>query len=305
MANRLAPAHFLSALLALVIAGMFAFPGSPQGAGRTSGILLSVEKGETSGNFFVEPIAVMNHGAFEKPPDSCAANNPEAQRFQSSYFRTGRTYHLLFGGMHVGTITISPPIANFAGGIAELNGSLVLQDGEMALATDASTLGNRESYRRAPDSEEHAAAELFAKNMFRGTGSHDDSLGRMQLDSLTVTKLNHGGEPALIGTAEVAAEGLSKGNRFIFFVATKAKNADVYSPSFIWYNHPEGDAEAEKLQLVDVIDLDGDSINELVVVVSYLENHRFQIFKVASGAAHSSGSPAWQKIYESANLGCK
>ncbi len=216
MPKRRAGLSLSFALLTIFFAATLAFPSAPQVAGRTNGILLSVEKGETSGDFWVEPIAVVNKGEFEKPPDFCDRNSPEAQRFQSQYFKAGRTYQLLFGGANAGTITISPAIANFSGGIAELNGSLVLEEGDMALATNSTNLTKQSGYRRAPTQEERSAAEDLARSMFRGTGSSDDAASRMKLDSLTVAQLVQGGSPGLIGTAEVAGENISKYNRFLF-----------------------------------------------------------------------------------------
>lgn len=304
MPKRRAGLSLSFALLTIFFAATLAFPSAPQVAGRTNGILLSVEKGETSGDFWVEPIAVVNKGEFEKPPDFCDRNSPEAQRFQSQYFKAGRTYQLLFGGANAGTITISPAIANFSGGIAELNGSLVLEEGDMALATNSTNLTKQSGYRRAPTQEERSAAEDLARSMFRGTGSSDDAASRMKLDSLTVAQLVQGGSPGLIGTAEVAGENISKYNRFLFFVGAKQRNAAAYSPYFTWYSHPHDDADAETLQLVDVVDFDGRGTSALIVLVGYAETHRFQIYKPGAGSSPGAIGGAWQKIYES-GLGCK
>jgi hypothetical protein len=264
-----------------------------------------VEKGETSGDFWVEPIAVVNKGEFEKLPDFCGPKNGDAQRFQLQYFKPGRTYQLLFGGANSGTITLSPAIANFFGGIAELNGSLVLDEGDMALATNSSNLAKQSGYRRAPTSEERAAAEDVARSAFRSSGSSDDAVSRMKLDSLTVAQLVQGGSPGLIGTAEVAGESISKYNRFLFFIGAKERSASAYQPYFIWYNHPHDDADAETLQLVDVVDFDGSGTSALILVVGYAESHRFQIYKPGAGNSPGVAGGAWQKIYESGLLGCR
>jgi hypothetical protein len=305
MTKRRVGIHFLLALLPLIFAAAIAIPSPPQVLGRTNGILLSVEKGETSGDFWVEPIAVVNKGEFEKLPDFCGPKNEEAQRFQSQYFKSGRTYQLLFGGANAGTIKISPAIANFFGGIAELNGSLVLKDAEMALATNSPNLTKQSGYRRAPTDEERAAAESLARSLFRSTGSSADAVSRMKLETLTVAQLVQGGSPGLIGTAEVAGESISKSNRFLFFVGAKERSASTYSPYFSWYGHPASDADAETLQLVDVVDFNGDGTSELILVEGYAEAHRFQIYKPGAGSSPGAVGGAWQKIYESGLLGCK
>jgi hypothetical protein len=298
--------RLLPALLFITFAAAIALPSPPQVLGRTNGILLSVEKGETSGDFWVEPIAVVNKGEFEKLPDFCGPKNEDAQRFQSQYFKAGRTYQLLFGGANAGTIKISPAIANFFGGIAELNGSLVLEDAEMALATNSPNLTKQSGYRRPPTQEERATAEELARNAFRSSGSSDDAVRRMKLETLTVAQLVQGGSPGLIGTAEVAGEGEKKGNRFLFFAAKKNKNADKYFISFKWFNNPDYDADAETLQLVDVVDFNAEGAGELVVVVGYAENHRFQIYKQFAVSMRGTNEfDVWNKIYESGLLGCK
>ena len=67
-------------------------------------------------------------------------------------------------------------------------------------------------------------------------------------------------------------------------------------PSVLWYRHPQLATEGEAVYVVEVIDLDGDGINELIARRVFYENYRYEVYRRQDGR--------WKEIFETEVLGC-
>ena len=67
-------------------------------------------------------------------------------------------------------------------------------------------------------------------------------------------------------------------------------------PSVVWYQKAQSETEAEAVYIVDLIDLDGDGVNELVVRRAFYENYRYEVYKRRNGK--------WEQIFKTDILGC-
>jgi hypothetical protein len=60
----------------------------------------------------IDPIVIINGGRFIVPPDGVNElagrfnDTPQSSKFAATYFRSGQTYQLLFGGGKMGTATV-------------------------------------------------------------------------------------------------------------------------------------------------------------------------------------------------------
>lgn len=78
----------------------------------------------------------------------------------------------------------------------------------------------------------------------------------------------------------------------LFFVAKTTGNV----ASVIWYQHPQSETDAEALYLVDLMDLLGDGVNELIVRRVFYENYRYEVYK--------RQGQEWKQIFQTAVFGC-
>jgi hypothetical protein len=278
-------------------------PSAQQKIEQREIVLFSVNGNTQSGrNVIIEPIAKIRGTNYQEPPDLCTPNDPEANRFQKKYFNVNHQYSVQFGGVAVGSLMVVPTENKYESYAAEMNVSLPLAFRQDAIATDSKKIGNAWGYRRHATRGENIAAKDLAEHLFIANHVPRSSLKYMKVEQLTVTQLERNGQPTMIVTAAIDHGTIDPDDDIeesLFFVATREKDAGTYSPSLVVYEKPTGAADAEKVYLVDVVDLDGDGTNEIVTMPQYYETTRFQIYK------RDNGGKTWKKIYQTGFLGCE
>ena len=217
-------------------------------------------------------------------------------QFDKRFLRVGKHFRLLFGGGEVGSVTVTGEVPadcsedHLPVGVVET--SIRLGGQVRALATNSSSLGQRASARRAPNSNERAAALNLAQSIYRQKGVPAVMLKNMQTINLTATDLDGDGKFELIGSFTLhRTEGVSPHE--LFLLARPATQG--FEPDLVFYYG--NSSQWEQTLFVDQIDLDGDKTAELVLEKSQEpEANRIQIYKRQRGR--------WVRIYERPGWSC-
>lgn len=244
----------------------------------------------------IDPIVMIDRGRYVKPPEGISEaaghfkDTPQSAKFAAEYYRSGRTYELLFGGGRIGTAAV---IKRTGTACISLTASVRLQTAQKiggwvrALATDSDSLGSPESSRRAPSPTERSAVLELAKRTYRQRGVPASLINRITVTNLTAVDLDYDGNPELIGSFRIEQDGKA----YLLFLIG-AKRGDNYGIEL--QRHSEGLEGGE--DLVDELDVDGDGIGEVITIVSGSESWEYAIYKRKEGG--------WHLVYKGGGGGC-
>ncbi|MGB8506927.1 MAG: hypothetical protein WCD76_00845 [Pyrinomonadaceae bacterium] len=274
---------------------------APSAASET--VVFAVKKNVTddaaAGDATIDPVVIIRGGRFIAPPietevegaTASAANN--GKRFVANFYRPNRRYRLLFGGGEAGSVSVvkyeEPGCVGLTAN-ARLQTTLKLGGEVDALATNSEKLGGQ-NVRRAPDESERAVASKLAQSAFRQKNAKESTIAKMKTLNLTAVDLNKDGVSELVGAYLIEGQaGVEHALLMIF-----ERKGETYAPVMTWH-HFGSEADAEYRRLVDVLDLDGDGVSELVVQGLYYESHDYMIYKRQAGQ--------WRVAYKGGGGGC-
>jgi hypothetical protein len=277
---------------------------APQGSETT--VVFAVTKYQeadgATGDGMIDPIVVINRGRFTAPPEGPPSEGGETtpeiaagRRFVADFYRPNRKYRVLSGGGESGTASV---IKYVEPGCVGNEASVALQTGVklggqvLALATNSSTLGRGEGTRRAPTEQERAAALKLAQSTLGQKGVKASLIAKMETVNLTAADLNGDGKAELIGAFIIKG---AIGAEYALLMVFEPAGAG-FRAAMTWYVHTTGEAEVQYRRLVDVLDLDGDGVAEILVQGLYYESHNYMIYKKAAGQ--------WRVVYEGGGGGC-
>lgn len=235
----------------------------------------------------ITPIVIIAAGRYISPSE----NESEISKFVANYYRPDRRYRLLFGGGEAGTVTIEQPLTLQPGisEYAKVNSPVSLESNIRALATNAGALGRKQRSRRPPTANERTAVSELARKAYQQRGLLTSLLNRMETISLTASDLDRNGKVELIGSFEITTTD-PDAKYTLFLIAEQHGNR--YRAGVTWYHRgidPEGFDWKQQL-LVDHLDLDGDGIDEVIVIGEYYESWDYTIYKKQGGN--------WRSIYK-------
>ncbi len=195
-------------LFALVCGAGVAPPSSAQRrktiAAAPGTVVFAVTKGVDAEHALIDPIVVISSDGRYVMPVSGESGQSDLTRFAAAQYSAGRAYRVLSGGGEAGSLTIKEASAGEcqpAAATAVLQTTAKIGGNVMALATDSATLGRTPSSRRAPDSEERAAAIALAEKIYKRKGVGADALQRdLTVINLTATDLDRDNKSELIGS---------------------------------------------------------------------------------------------------------
>ena len=257
-------------------------PGSPAPAGSFA--LFAVDRKGT-----LEPVAIVQNGHLSEPPHpSPDGDSQDVLKFADTYFASGRSYHLLFGGADGGTARVveRKDSGTTLSAQAELHATAPIRGRIQALATDADNLARPSRSRRPASKEERDAALKVATDSFRTHGIPQEELGNVAVVNLTATNLDGGPNDELIGTFHVAVGELD--HTLFCILEKKGDSYDAPVSEFHAAQDPGG-ADRQEEVLVDRVDIDGDGTAEVVTVVRGSESSGYRIYSKKNGH--------WQPIY--------
>ncbi|MEW6129909.1 MAG: hypothetical protein AB1757_22940 [Acidobacteriota bacterium] len=248
-------------------------------------VIFAVNKYE-GGNTSIDPVVMLSGGRFINP----MAKDDEAslKAFTTKYLRVGQKYRLLFGGAENGSVTVKERytecICLTAGAEAQTTAKL---GGEVrALATTSSTLGAKQSSRRAPTPEERAAVMNLAKQAFKQNKVPAGFLANITTHNLTATDLDGDGKAELIGSFQV--NGYKDAPHALLLIVEP--QANDFKIGLSWFAQNNDEEMRESRRYIDQLDIDGDGVGEVFVESGYYESTDFTIYKKVKGV--------WRSVYK-------
>jgi hypothetical protein len=243
----------------------------------------------------IDPIVILDRGRYVQPPDGVDQDagrfhdTPASSKFAADYYRSGRTYNLLFGGGRIGTATVTGRTSIMCISLAasvRLETSRKIGGWVMALAADSDSLGVAESSRRALSPDERSTVLNLVRSVYRRRGiSLVDN--RITVTNLTAVDVDRDSNSELVGSFRIERD--EKAYLLFLIVVKRAGN---YRIELVRYD--EGLEKGE--DFVDALDLDGDGIGEVITQVSGSEVWVYAIYKRKAGR--------WQQVYKGGGGGC-
>jgi len=254
--------------------------GGQRGGGGT--VIFCLTK-DTEGSFHIQPIVIINGNKYTPPPVGAAAGI--RKQFTDTYFRVGRQYRVIFGGGEAGSLTVQNYVEDECGNLLAEAGAQTtarLGGAVQALAVSSDKIGSGTSSRRAPTEAERASALEVARAVYGQRGAGAALVGKMKTVNLTATDIERDGQFELIGTFQIDGGNEVMHNLFIIFEPTAAGK---YKAAWNWYLKGYEDRK-----LVDVVDLDGDGMAEVIGEGFEIENNFYVIYKRQAGT--------WRPVYK-------
>ena len=254
-------------------------------------VVFSIKKYPDS-DTHLEPIVIIKGGKYTYPP---VEEEVPSKQFTDTYFRVGRKYRMIFGGGDGGSVTVTKLIEpGCVGLLAQIDvESNVRLGGQVeALAVSNEKIGTGVSSRRAPTESERTQALEVARTTYIQRKAPPALLKKMNTVNLTAVDLDRDGKFEMIGGFNIPGGNMLAYNLFIIFEQTPAGK---YRAAWNWYQ--KGSEETyEDRSLVDVVDLDGDGVAEVIAEGSYYESNDYVIYKRQAGT--------WRPIYKGGGGGC-
>ncbi len=254
-------------------------------------VIFSIKK-YPDADIHIEPIVIMKAGKYTYPP---LDEDGPSKTFNDTYFRVGRKYRMLFGGGDAGSLTVSKLIEPGCVGLlaqVEVETSARFGGQVQALAVSDDKLGTGISSRRAPTESERAEALELARTVYIQRKAPAALVKKMTTVNLTAIDLNRDGKFEMIGGFNIQGANMLAYNLFVIFEQTPAGK---YRAAWNWYQ--KGSEESyEDRRLVDVIDLDGDGMAEVIAEGTYYESNDYVIYKRQAGT--------WRPLYKGGGGGC-
>ena len=254
-------------------------------------VVFSIKKYPDS-DTHIEPIVIIKGGKYTYPP---VEEDLPSKSFMETYFRVGRRYRMIFGGGDAGSVTVTKLIEPGCVGLlaqADVDSGVKLGGQVQALAVSNDKLGTGASSRRAPTETERAQALDLARAVFIQRKAPAALVKKMNTVNLTAVDLNRDGAFEMIGGFNLQGANLLAYNLFVIFEPTASGK---FRAAWNWYQ--KGSEESyEDRGLVDVIDLDGDGVSEVIAEGTYYESNDYVIYKRQAGT--------WRSIYKGGGGGC-
>jgi hypothetical protein len=254
-------------------------------------VVFSIKKYPDS-DVHIEPIVIINGGKYTSPPVN---DDVLSKTFNDTYFRVDRKYRLVFGGGDAGSLTVTKLIEPGCVGLlaqVDVETNLRLGGQVQALAVSNNRIGSGASSRRAPTEPERAEALELARTVYIQRKAPTALLKKMNTVNLTAVDLNRDGKFEMIGGFNIQGANMLAYNLFVIFEQTPAGK---YRAAWNWYQ--KGTEESyEDRGLVDVIDLDGDGVAEVIAEGTYYESNDYVIYKRQAGT--------WRPVYKGGGGGC-
>jgi len=275
------------ALTARVVAQQSAEPPSSNDAIIPVFELEEAERGE---GIAIDPILLLKGKQIQPVPNPCEEGSV-LTKFNNEYLKPGSIYSVVFGGAEAGTVTIKTPPPNSAESLVRLDSSVPIHGMTMALAVPPSGVSRKKSIRRGPTPDERKEAQELAKTILLEKAVKPSAADKLRVDQLAVVEFAPG-VPEIVASAAIElADELGMEDSLFFIAKTSGKDPEV-----IWYQHPQGETDAEAVYLVDLIDLEGDGVNELIVRRVFYENYRYEVYK--------RQGQEWKQIFQTEVFGC-
>ncbi|HCR49724.1 MAG TPA: hypothetical protein DIW24_08845 [Bacteroidetes bacterium] len=244
----------------------------------------------------MEPIVVLNAGQFEKPIPNLPENSTtEAfdqalNKAMSRFFPGNGKFSLYIGGVLSGKVQItsnSEGEGNNPAGLVNpvkiMTNALNAERFAIAANSEQFNAPGRKTRKLTPQ-EEQAILPL-AKSAFGGNRVNPALLDSIQTQAIRVYDLNGKGAETVIGDFVIehrssSAEGEAAISReLLFVIAEKVQGNFVMRVSAFGSSGEFATEDSQMIDLIDVLDVDGDGVFEVVVRRNMAESYDFAIYK--------------------------
>ena len=260
----------------------------------------------------IEPVAMVTKtpgpcaGCWHARFDDALKSDEADDAFAKRYYRHGRTYRVLTGGFEAGTVTVDEETSLGCVSLAaKVKIAPPLPQFWPALAVGSLHVPLRKKDRLEATPEEEKELGVLARRAFRDKGVRESILAKTEgLDFLSID-LNHDGKRDLIGMFEIGSDtdldkSLPKHELHRLFLIATADGAGHYRTGYVWYFYfADGMSEnqTEDMRLVDTLDLDEDSVDEVITSTILYEGNQYQILKRGRNGK-------WTIVYRGGGSGC-
>jgi len=235
----------------------------------------------------IDPILLIDGQQIRSVPDPCT-ETPALHDFRNQYLKPGATYPVVFGGVQKGTASVTKLEGDEWR--VRLDTDVRIRGMTMALATGPASLIAHVGSRREPTAVEQKHIEQAAREILLSKGVLSSSLNRVRVTQATAAELNH--SLKLIASVEVERADKLGVEYSLFFVSDPISN----DRSVIWFQHPQGETEAEAVYFIDLLVAERNGDRMFVRRVFY-ENYRYEVYKNRDGR--------WTKEFASEVFGCE
>ncbi len=299
------------------IAGVIIISGPTFAQKKWAGIVLyNIDHNGITGNMVVDPVVRISKGKFSYPapipPDTW--DKPDATKILGSYFDRyckeeypkGRKFEIFVDGNRCGyaKVTELDSIHSCSPVISEVSvsytDSAVLHFIDHGLAIAG--LPPRRTIRKfSVDSLLEDSLYKYAKLEFIRRGVKKEYAKDMQVREIRAVDLNGDGKPKYLVSYLINGESVKRtnydGNIQYSLVMILEPSPGGFTQLFSHYPDPAIPEETHTSKFVDVIDLDGDGICEIVIQqVFYMKNWDYVLLK--------KKGDIWEQVYEGAGGGC-
>jgi hypothetical protein len=235
----------------------------------------------------IDPMLFIDGVTIRSVPSPCT-ETPALHDFENRYLKPGTVYPVVFGGVQRGTLSVTK--LEGSDWRVRLDSDVRIHGLTMALAVGSASLAGNGGLRRSPTIAEQDHVRQLAKEILTSNGAPAASLSRVRLDQVTATQLNH--SLKLIASVEVERADKLNMDYSLFFIADPVSS----EKSIIWFQHSNGETDAQALYLIDQLNAGQNGIDRLFVRRVFYENYSYEVYENRDGH--------WVKDFASEVFGC-
>lgn len=254
------------------------------------------QKGKQPDAFLLDPIARINGAALTSPLPEGKEAEAAWDSFQKTYFASGRSYPLLFGGSQLGSITVEKAESISCESLtATAKVSKPTPPGLDGLAVSTlQGIQTHENWRHVASEEQKSEFTRLAGEYLKAHGAEDFTLEKLKIPSLRATRLRQGGSEVLIGS--VSLQEKTKVHDLFLVIQFQPGNTQTLLASYHQSKDLEDGVDRQEEKFVDQLDLDGDGTDEIATISGYYESWDYAIYREQNGE--------WKLVYKGGGGGC-
>lgn len=243
----------------------------------------------------IEPFAFIEDGKLVQLPENLIQD-----QFANVYYLKNHQYELFAGGSSSGSVEVLQPAFDVQcesyAGIASVKPPNQVTGMRMALASNVK-FHDIGYVRREPSVVEKQSIKDLANRIYA-----DNKIPKELYEHATKTNITviEGKSDSMIIGSFVADQQIKQGGydnvntHAVFLIAEKNKSG-VFEVKYSWF-HSGIEADVEMQDLVDVLDIDGDGMPEIITQFGYYEAVEYHVYKKKDGR--------WEDIYKQFGSGC-
>ena len=254
----------------------------------------------------LEPIALIGKGKLVEPVNG-SDDETRITAFDRTYYKTGTSYRLIFGGANAGSVKVKAfdPKAECSRNMADVtttSTSAKLKGLVMGLATNSPKGASDKGFRERPTAAEKSEIDALARSEFK---KQKLTAKDLHYQNLTAVDVDHDGKPEFVGSYWIEIDKLTRGLLFLIAQKTKAgkyavgyKDYQTVDQSRVMGGGQISDVDEGVYHelLLDVLDYDGDGVAEIFTYTQGFEGAGFNVFR-------RTGSK-WIRTYQFNNYHC-